>query len=35
VRKGDQSVVSVPPAVPGPTAVKATPITYQFRIAHK
>ncbi len=35
VRKGDQSVVSVPPSVPGPTAVKAPPITYQFRIAHK
>ncbi|MBM3764958.1 MAG: DUF4384 domain-containing protein [Acidobacteria bacterium] len=35
VRKGDQSVVSVPPVPAGPSNVKATPVTYQFRIAHK
>jgi len=31
VRKGDQSIVSVPPIKVAPSA----PITYQFRIAHQ
>jgi hypothetical protein len=31
VRKGDQSIVSIPPAKAAPNA----PVTYQFRIAHQ
>ncbi|MBM3788089.1 MAG: DUF4384 domain-containing protein [Acidobacteria bacterium] len=35
VQKGNQSVVSVPPAPPVAQAAKAAPITYLFKIAHK
>jgi hypothetical protein len=35
VQKGNQSVVSVPPAPPVALAAKAPPITYLFKIAHK
>ena len=38
VRKGEQSIVSVPPVKPSPAGVAnvaAAPVTYQFRIAHQ